>query len=106
MENKTPKYAVVSSTPDDDFAGFMARLAARKEETPEMAVVAVMLPLDPDAPVRVLHHNAAWQDMGTAAQYLNLCFLRDGLAGVAGGCLEAPDIDSSDEEDTDDGEPA
>lgn len=106
MENKTPKYAVVSSAPDDDFAGFMTKLAARKEETPEMAAVAVLLPLDPDAPVRVLHHNAAWQDMGTAAQYLNLCFLRDGLAGVAGSYLDAPDVDGGDEEDTDDDEPA
>lgn len=105
MENKTPKYAVVSSAPDDDFVTFMSKLAARKEETPKMAVVAVMLPLDPDAPVRVLHHNTAWQDIGMAAQYLNLCFLRDGLAGVAGHGLNAPDIDD-DEEVTDGDEPA
>ena len=44
MENKTPKYAVVSSAPDDDFVTFMSKLAARKEETPEMAAVAVLLP--------------------------------------------------------------
>ena len=104
MENKTPKYGVVSSAPDDDFVTFMCKLAARKEETPEMAVVAVLLSLDPDAPVRVLHHNTSWQDVGMAAQYLNLCFLRDGLAGVTGGCLDAQDIDD-DEEVTDDDEP-
>ena len=101
MENKTPKYAVVSSAPDDDFVTLMSRLAARKEETPEMAAVAVLLPLDPDSPVRVLHHNTTWQDIGTAAQYLNLCFLRDGLAGVTGGCLDAQDIDDDEEETTD-----
>ena len=43
MENKTPKYAVVSSAPNDDFVTFMSKLAARKEETPEMAAVAVLL---------------------------------------------------------------
>ncbi len=100
MENKTPKYAVVSSAPDDDFVTFMSKLAARKEETPEMAAVAVLLPLDPDSPVRVLHHNATRQDIGMAAQYLNLCFLRDGLAGVTGGCLDAQDIDDDEEETT------
>lgn len=36
-----------------------------------------------------------------AAQYLNLCFLRDGLAGVTGGCLDAQDIDDDEEETTD-----
>lgn len=100
MENKTPKYAVVSSAPDD-FVTFMSKLAARKEETPEMAAVAVLLPLDPDSPVRVLHHNTTWQDIGTAAQYLNLCFLRDGLAGVTGGGLDAQDINDDEEETTD-----
>ena len=101
MENKTPKYAVVSSAPDDDFVTFMSKLAARKEETPEMAAVAVLLPLDPDSPVRVLHHNTTWRGIGMAAQYLNLCFLRDGLAGVTGGCLDAQDIDDDEEETTD-----
>ena len=100
MENKTPKYAVVSSAPNDDFVTFLSELAARKEETPEMAAVAVLLPLDPDSPVRVLHHNTTWQDIGTAAQYLNLCFLRDGLAGVTGGCLDTQDIDDDEEETT------
>lgn len=101
MENKTPKYAVVSSAPDDDFVTFMSKLAARKEETPEMAAVAVLLPLDPDSPIRVLHHNTTWQDIGTAAQYLNLCFLRDGLASVTGGGLDAQDINDDEEETTD-----
>ena len=101
MKNKTSKYAVVSSAPDDDFVTFLSELAARKEETPGMAAVAVLLPLDPDSPVRVLHHNTTWQDIGMAAQYLNLCFLRDGLAGVTGGCLDAQDIDDDEEETTD-----
>lgn len=101
MENKTPKYAVVSSAPDDDFVTFMSELAARKEETPEMAAVAVLLPLDPDSPVRMLYHNTKWQDIGTAAQYLNLCFLRSGLANVTGGGLDARDTDDDEEETTD-----
>lgn len=101
MNDKTPKYAVVSSAPDDDFVTFMAKLAARKEETPDMAVVAVLLPLDLDTPVRVLHHNAAWQDMGMAAQYLNMCFLRDGLSGVTGGDPIGQDDDYDEEENTD-----
>lgn len=105
MENRSPKYAVVSSAPDDDFVTFMSTLAARKEEMPEMAAVAVLLPLDPDAPVRVLHHNTTRQDIGMAAQYLNLCFLQDGLAGVTGNGLNAPDIDD-DEEVSDGDEPA
>ena len=104
MENRSPKYAVVSSAPDDDFVTFMSKLAARKEETPEMAAVAVLLPLDPDSPVRVLHHNTSRQDIGMAAQYLNLCFLRDSLAGVTGGGMDAQDI-GDDEEETDGEEP-
>lgn len=103
-ENKTPRYTVVSSAPGDDFVNFMCKLAARKEETPEMAAVAVLLPLDPDAPVRVLYHDTTWQDIGTAVQYLNLCFLRDGLSGVTGGSRDVQVIDDDDEEETTDAE--
>lgn len=80
-ENKTPKYAVISSAPGDDFAEFLTTVAARKEEDPKSAVVVVLLPEDQSASARVLYHNAAWQDIGMAAQYLNLCFCQEGIDG-------------------------
>lgn len=80
-ENKTPKYAVISSAPGDDFAEFLTTVSARKEEEPKSAVVVVLLPEDQSASARVLYHNAAWQDIGMAAQYLNLCFCQEGIDG-------------------------
>ena len=78
-ENKTPKYAVISSAPGDDFAEFLTTVSARKEEEPKSAVVVVLLPEDQSASARVLYHNATWQDIGMAAQYLNLCFCQEGI---------------------------
>lgn len=80
-ENKTPRYAVVSSAPGDDFAEFLTTVSARKEEEPKSAVVVVLLPEDQSASARVLYHNAGWQDIGMAAQYLNLCFYQEGIDG-------------------------
>lgn len=92
---------MVSSAPDDDFAEFLTAVAARKEEEPKSAVVVVLLPEDQKAYARTLYHNATWQDIGNAAQYLNLCFLRSGLDNVTGDGLDAQDIDSDEEETTD-----